>query len=490
MNLIEENLENAPKPDSSKKISRIILIAILILVIVTVGLCAALYAIKKNTLVLTLDGKTNDKVKEMLIIEDDGTIWVPIKKIASYFGYESYNGDYISKSEDQYKCWVQVKDTQDEIANFSLNSKKIYKITNDQKQGSTYSYYDIDKEVISKNGELYATTDGIEKAFNVSFSYDQENKKIKIYTMPYLISSYEKKVLDWGYTQISQDFNDQKTILKNMLIVKKGKDSSSAKYGVLDVSKNGENVLEAKYSNISYVPDTSDFLVEDNKKVGLLSSSGQTKIRIDYDEINILDSESKLYVVAKNKKYGVVDSNGQVVITLDYDDIGVDLTKFPKNDVKNKYLLADNLIPLKKGDYWGFADKNGNTITDFQFDSLGYIASSNKDTENLLVIEDYGVVVACKDKKYILVNSLGKLLWGGAPFEDVYMTASSTDKKYYLVKNGKTYDAEEQLDKIGAKTSSKSSESTTSNNSDTNTSNDTSNNTNTNTSNKNTNTNN
>lgn len=464
MNIIEENLEKTPKNDNSKMLSKIILISIVVLLLVAVGLFAALQGVKKNTWVLTIDGKQNEKVRQMLIIQDNGTILVPIRAIASYLGYDSYNGDYTSKSEDSSKCWIQTSGSKDEIACFALNSKRISKITNDQKQGTVYSYCEIDKEVEAKNGELYITTDGMEKAFNVKFVYDQENKKIKILTMPYLVSSWDNKIKDLGYSQSSKNFNDQKAILKNMLIVKKEKDTNGTKYGVINTAKNGESILEAKYTNISYIPETSDFLVEDDKKMGIISSAGDTKIRLDYDKIEILDSDSNLYIVKKNNKYGVVDSNGNFVISLDYDDIGVDITKFAKNDVKNKYLLAENLIPLKKGELWGFADKNGKIVTDFQFNSLGYTASSNKDTENLLVIENYDVVVACKDKKYILVNSLGKLLWNGAAFEDVYMTVSSAGKKYVLVKNGKEYDAEEQLDRIGAKTNTKTTEETTTNN--------------------------
>lgn len=474
MNIIEENIEKAPKNDNSKMLKTIILASIIVLFLIAVGLFAALQGVKKNTLVVTVNGKQNEKVKEMLIMQDNGMILVPIRGIASYLGYDSYNGDYTNKSEDSSKCWAQTTGSKDEIVSFALNSKRISKITNDQKQGTVYSYCEIDKEVEAKNGELYTTTDGIEKAFNVKFVYDQENKKIKISTMPYLVSSWDNALKDLGYSQSSKNFNDQKAILKNMLIVKKEKDTNGTKYGVINTAKKGESILEAKYTNISYIPETSDFLVEDDKKMGIISSTGDTKIRLDYDKIEILDSGSNLYVVKKNNKYGVVDSNGNFVISLDYDDIGVDISKFTKNDVKNKYLLAENLIPLKKGELWGFADKNGKIVTDFQFNSLGYTASSNKDIENLLVIENYEVVVACKDKKYILVNSLGELLWKGALFEDVYMTVSSAGKKYVLVKNGKEYDAEEQLDRIGAKVNSKATNETT-NNSTTNTTNTTQN---------------
>ena len=479
MNLIEESMENVPKNNGTKKMGKTILIIIAFLVVIVVGLMVGLALIRKNELVVNLNGKSSPSVKNILIFEEDGTVYVPIKKIASYLGYDSFNGDYINKSEEINKCYVQVKETSDEVANYSLNSKTMYKVTIDKKQGTTYSYYNIDKTVKAINGELCTTMDGIEKGFNVKFSYNPESKRINIYTMPYLISAYEKKILDWGYTEVSKNFNDQKTILKDMLIVKKGKDQQNSKYGVIDVSNNGENVLETKYTNISYLPDTSDFIVEDNKKIGLLSSTGERRIKIDYDNISLLDSNNKLYVVEKDKKFGVVNNNGQYIINLDYDEIGADLSKFPKNDIKNKYLLANNLIPLRRGNYWGFADKNGKILVDFQYDSLGYTATSNKETDNLLVIEDYDVVVVCKDKKYVLINSLGTLLWNGYRFDDVYMTASSTEKKYTIVINGKSYDAAQQLDRIGAKNTSKNSENENSDEENTDTTNTTTNTTNT-----------
>ena len=61
----------------------------------------------------------------MLIFEDDGKIYAPIKEIASYLGYESYNGEYSQRSEEQSKCYIQ---SENEIANFSLGSDTIYKL--------------------------------------------------------------------------------------------------------------------------------------------------------------------------------------------------------------------------------------------------------------------------------------------------------------------------------------------------------------------------
>ena len=229
-----------------------------------------------------------------------------------------------------------------------------------------------------------------------------------------------------------------------MLVVKKGENKNI--YGVIDTQ--GKNVLEAKYDNITYLPDVGDFLVENNKKVGILSKNGETKVQIMYDSIELMDYDAGLYVVKKDNKYGVIDLQGKTKIYIENDEIGIDSSKFEQNNIKNKYLLADNLIPVRKDKLWGLYDKNGKQIVDFKYDSFGYIASTNKDALNLLVIPDYNVIVACKDKKYTLLNQAGKELF--APIaDDIYMNISGGEKLYWIAVNNNRMDATKYLDQTG-----------------------------------------
>lgn len=447
MNLIEESFETK-KEKSSKRMAKIILIVIVILVILIFVIVGYLAYIQNSKLKVSVNGQVNEKVKNLLIIEADGTVYVPIKEIASYLGYESYNGEYSDKSEDTSKCYVQ---SENEVANFTLNSKKIYKL-NLADNANNYEYVYTKKPVKAINGVLCTTTEGMEQAFNVSFQYNQDTNRIAIYTLPYLISSYSGKVLDYGYAEISSEFSNQKAILQDMLVVKKDKNKNI--YGVIDTK--GNIVLESKYDNITYLSNynnsnsstTGDFLVESNKKVGIVSKSKETKVQIIYDNIELMDSDAGLYVVKKDNKYGVIDLKGNIKIYIENDEIGIDNSKFAQNDIKNKYLLVDNLIPVRKDKKWAVYDKSGNLIVDFIYDSFGYIASSNKDAINLLVIPDYNVLVACKDKKYTLVNSSGVQLFQPVA-DDIYMSISGGSKHYYIVANNNKMDAEEYLDKRG-----------------------------------------
>lgn len=439
MNLIEEEFQNKEEK-KKKRTTTIILVAIIFVFIAIIAIVSYLIYLQNSTLKVLLDGKENQKIKQLLQIEEDGTVYIPIKEIAGFLGYESYNGEYKEKSEETSKCYIQ---NENEVANFSLGSNKIYKLDL-TKTNENYEYEYTKKPVKAKEGILYATSEAIEKAFNISFQYDQDKNRIIMYTMPYLIQNYSGKVLDYGYTEISDVFANKKTILQDMLVVKKGENKNI--YGVIDTQ--GKNVLEAKYDNITYLPDVGDFLVENNKKVGILSKNGETKVQIMYDSIELMDYDAGLYVVKKDNKYGVIDLQGKTKIYIENDEIGIDSSKFEQNNIKNKYLLADNLIPVRKDKLWGLYDKNGKQIVDFKYDSFGYIASTNKDALNLLVIPDYNVIVACKDKKYTLLNQVGKELF--APIaDDIYMNISGGEKLYWIAVNNNRMDATKYLDQTG-----------------------------------------
>ena len=113
------------------------------------------------------------------------------------------------------------------------------------------------------------------------------------------------------------------------------------------------------------------------------------------------------------------------------------------------------MIPARNDNLWGAFDKNGNTILEFEYDSFGYIATTDKDAINLLLIPDYNVMVVAKDKKYALVNSVGERLCIFV-LDDVYMTISGGTKYYTMNYNNTSGDVLEFLDKQGVKPGKKS----------------------------------
>lgn len=170
---------------------------------------------------------------------------------------------------------------------------------------------------------------------------------------------------------------------------------------------------------------------------------GETKIDIDYDKIELLDNVNNLYYVENNGYKGVLNKKGKILLYVEYDEIGVNSALFPSDDIKNSRLLFDNCIPVKKDDKWAFFDITGSQITNFYYDSLGYIDSTanGKRSKNILLVE-YGNIsgiVVAKDGKYGMINSVGELLLP-CSFDKIYSEISAGEVVYYLEFEGKTVD--------------------------------------------------
>lgn len=257
MNLMEESFQTKEQ-QKKKKITTIILILIAVVLIGIIALIIYIAQIKGNALKIYLDGSLNGKLENALIIEDDGTVYANVKEIAGFLGYDSYNGEYSEKSEEINKCYVESKE---EICNFELGSKKLYKLDLTSSR-ENYEYCYIKNPIKSINGEICATSEAVEKAFNVSFDYDKEKNTIKIYTIPYLKELYTSKVvLDAGYKEISDVLANKKAMLEGMIVVQKDNKTMAV------INTSGESILESKYDNITYLPNIGDFLVETNKKM-------------------------------------------------------------------------------------------------------------------------------------------------------------------------------------------------------------------------------
>ncbi|MBR3255914.1 MAG: WG repeat-containing protein [Clostridia bacterium] len=436
MNLMDNEIK-PKKDDKTKKASRIILILMILLLIGIITIVLIMPFLKEKKLSIKLDGKEQADLKNVLQIQDDGQIYVPIRDIAQYLGYESYNGNYLNKSEDVNECYVE---SNQEVACFVADSNKIEKIN---KSNSSSSYVLADEETIFSDGKLYTTMDGIEKAFNVYFSYDVDNKKITIDTMQYLVDSYKSSVVKLGYTDISTNFEDEKAILNGLVIVK----DSRNKFGILNLETN-ELLLETKYDIIEYMPAFNDFLVKSNENVGIVTSTGKEKIKMQYDNIALVDQDSKLYVVKKNNRFGIIDQNENIIIPISCDSLGVNSKTFENNNIKNSILLQNKIIPVKINDLWALYDKEGNKLTDFVYSGFGCTSSKARNSSSLLIIPDYTVMIGNKNKKYVLINEKGQELLNGMEFDEAYLVEEYDQTNYFVVKDDKTYNAIELLEEL------------------------------------------
>lgn len=437
MNLIGEQFVPNKKVDKSKTTKRILLVAIILTVIAIITIMIAMVLFREKKLVIRFNGVTNSELGTILNFDENGKLYIPIRDIASYFEYESYNGNYIDKSENSNECYVE---TNEEVASFELKSNKLEKIDKNT-QETTFFY--IDEPVKLIDGKLCTTPDGIEKAYNTNFKYNADEKQITIQTMDYLIEIYTDSILESGYENISDEFNNKKSILNDLVIV----EDSRGQQGVIDL-QSGNEILETKYTQIQYIPTSGDFLVENNGLFGIFTSKGKEKIKLAYDDLELISQDLNMYVVKKDNKYGVINQNEKEIIPLNCDDIGVDLKTFSKNNINNNYVILENIIPVKKNDLWGLYDIEGNKLTDYKYDSFGCTSSKERNTENIIIVPDYKVIIGQKENEYVLINQYGEELLNGLTFEEIYMTIDLNDIKYFAVKNETRYNLIELLEKI------------------------------------------
>ncbi len=416
------------------KTPMIIGICIAILIMITALIVYLILYLKGTVYTITIDGVATSELEEILNIEETESgaqLYIPIRKIAPFLNYSDYSGDYKNKSEDNTKCYIE---NEYEIAVFTQDSNEIFKT----RGNSDYETIQLDEKVFSKDGELYTTIDGIEKAYNVEFSFDPSRRKIEIYTMGYLLDYYAQ------YLQLEEysiNFSDQKAIFENMIIV-----MQNGKYGVVDATT-GKAILETKYDSISYLPNAKDFLVSTNGKYGIVAKDTTIKIRIAYDDIQIMDNKNGLYLARLNNSYGVLDLEGNTIIEPMYQQIGIgNISNYSQNGIESQYIILDELIPIKNNNLWGFFNLKGEQITDFQYTQIGSKKTDVTNSYQVLTIPSYKMVVVEKDGYYNLMQTNGKEIIKGA-IDSIYMMSNTAtgENTFYMTYNGNTDNIEERL---------------------------------------------
>ena len=97
-----------------------------------------------------------------------------------------------------------------------------------------------------------------------------------------------------------------------------------------------------------------------------------TKIEPKYQLIKLISEEENLYLVKENNKYGVIRLNGDdisVVLKTEYQKVGIE--EEPYDDMENKYIIANNYIPIKIDGKWGIATTDGKIAINPQYLGIG-----------------------------------------------------------------------------------------------------------------------
>lgn len=425
-------------PEKTKKIilfaiAGIVIFAVILVIILSITSSAS--AAKNN---LVLDGTTSKLDTTILTNDESGNLYFSIERIAPILSYEFYNGEYGKATEDRTKCYVK---NANELVSFDMDSNNIYKLllTN---ADSLYEKYTLTLPIKRINDKLYVSLQGMQRAFNVSAAYDAEKNVLTINTLPYLYAGYNTQVKELGYTSLAEEFVNQKAILSGLLVVVKDREY----YGV--ISTTGETVIGTKYKKIEFMENTTEFLVQNNGKYGILTKDAVAKVDTTYDELKVIDSDTGLYLAKSNEKYGVLKRDGNVLLYLQYDYIGVkDIASFPNDNIKNPYILFDSAIPVNKDGKWGFYGLDGSTIMEpKRITTLGCISTTNRNEahQNLLIIPASegaeGIVVGTTSSTnkttYGIYSLQHKRYLTPTTFSRIYRDVVNGDVSYYMIFSG------------------------------------------------------
>ena len=389
------------------------------------------------------------------VIKEGNKYYFAIKDFAEVAGFNFYRGD--RTTEEETKAYIE---NNSERVTFVSGSKEIrkYYLTSSYSSGKnsnlTSQVFNIDDTILFKNGKLYISENGIGRAFNVLFKYNQASNNIQIYTLEYFYSLMSGQIKDLFKVNSNTNneskvvIDNKKALLYNYVI---NYDEATGLYGMALLSDPTKLIISKKYKQIDYVEGSDDFIVTTvDGKVGILGKDSLAKVDPKYDSIENIDLNAGLYLVKLYEKYGVVTQMGKIVVSVDYDQIGLDSNIDDKN-LTSRYLLYDNCIPVKLLGKWGFYDKNGNKIVDTEYDSIGCYRVQNADgnAQPLVIIPDLnGIVLGKKFESanksssqilYGIVDKTGQMIINlGA--ESIYKVVFNNNTSYYYYTSGQSID--------------------------------------------------
>lgn len=440
--------EEPKKKNNTDKTLKVLGVFMILFVFIIVAIIAVLYALKVNSFVFLVDGE-NKKFSEKLIKKQNDINYINIQELANILECGFHYGEYKEYSEDKDKCYIV---NNNETTSFYLNSTKISKVGFDE-YDEDYKNFECEYNTIKIDDEFYAPLDTINVAFAISSKLS--NKKLEIYTLPYIIKKTETKINPDKNKQIynsiqEEDYENQKALLYGFIITCKKENSL---YSIKSLNTLAEIVSE-KYKKIAFVEETKEFLVTNTiDKVGIIDESGQNKIEQKYDSIKIINTNPKLYLVENDKKYGVIDSNGKVIIYNEYDKIGIDNTKY--KEVHNQYVLLNSVIPVQKDNKYGLFTVDGDKILDIKYNGIGCKEETVKmenDTETkvtpVATIEQCKGIVINNETGYDLFLLDTKQL---VPLKvsNIYSISDGGKLDYYMLYKGKEMNLIENLIKLG-----------------------------------------
>lgn len=386
------------------------------------------------------------------ITTPDGKVYYNIETLTKLTGYKYNNGAYGEEiDETKDKCYI---DNGGEYVTYLLDSNEITKnikivkqyteelkipyekISNTTLSNTTSAELDkesftLEQPVIQFEDFLYASKEAITKGLNMRI-LDNQGTIVDIQTLEDLVNGYSNSLSQSGYT-LTPNFKNQRALSDGYAVVGKDKE-----YGVVDL-ETGKEVISLKYDSVEYVQSIGEFIVSSNSNYGMQKPGLQTPtIKLEYESIELLNAEKKLYIVGKNGKYGVINSEGNEVIPTEYDQIGLtSVSAYKSQGEKDKYVINGECIPVMRNGNYGLYSIDGTLLASTRFSAIG-CENPNEIIKNTSAMPTLTIPLSDKVTGIVFAmkNAAGTTVYGiittnGTVVLNAYYTAI-----YYMQRNG------------------------------------------------------
>lgn len=326
------------------------------------------------------------------------------------YGYVNYKGKQII--DTKYNDLSRITDINNENVYLICAQNGQYgliknkkKIINNEYQALTYN--DSNNTITALKGKRYGVIN-IEGKVIVPFEYKEIDTTGKnIYA-----------VAEDDTTKVFDENGKEANINSNMAILDVEKtnyqiyinsDNDKTEYKLY---KDGNVVTKNEYVYIEYLYDNYFIACNSDGKLGVIDDSEKTKIPFEYNSIQKIDGidliqtykndEKETEIYSKDLKKITSLQNATMTKTADYiriyNDTDVKYISKEEKEVKNTEIFSNNKIFANKwNDKWGFVDKQGNKVVNYEYDKV---------TE----VNSYGFAGIEKDGKWGVIDSNGKII--------------------------------------------------------------------------------
>jgi hypothetical protein len=135
------------------------------------------------------------------------------------------------------------------------------------------------------------------------------------------------------------------------------------KFGIRNME--GKEIIPCQYHALDIIDQNRFRATKNNGKVGILNGQNHWTIPPIYDGCGVLEgmkADKVAYLVAKDEKMGVIGSSGQILVPLEYSEI-----LEADYDPTHYYGLL-----VKKDDKWGLINRDGKEVTPPIYDAFSY----------------------------------------------------------------------------------------------------------------------